>query len=539
MRHIIFILFLIFFCSNFIGSQPIVREFRLGAWGIFPWVEPNPNEQDKLEEVNANHINAWILNPNDNVYTHYPSTYPDDFSEDDIIWLEREWMYYLNTTDIGMYVGMNGWHDGTNQWEGQIEYYASHLAWTTLSEFKNVFDDYLVEFEYDEGLQGYYVSHEDIHDSARQNRIENMLDYINTEDGDPAHELVIEHGDFYTWAANNTDKYDIFEHTFYVFEEGDDYATVSHQSDLDDLINEANDNMNNLIGTDVDWHAIIQTYAFTPVSGGLETTTPAGMESATSESDRRWPTREEMFASAYLCLTRGARSIKTFLYGSTPTFDNSGNKTGTLEGLLTEDFTGGNRPIREVNYPFHFGEKPFNYVKGLLAELDVIKDVFPQIEVDQAYTATNENGTRPADAYVTTTGNWVEAGIFDNRVSPDPDQKYILLVNRVCNNSDGSPAASQTITATFPNCSTHTAYTVYDYMEDRTYLFYTDADGAFEFTYTLPPGRGRLFEVNKYSNTWSGTFYISNDLTIPANESVSVQPQSTLKFDYGTFLNVN
>ena len=490
MRRILF--FILFISSISIIQAQTVRDFRLGTWGMFPWVEPSNHEQQLLTEINTNHINAWILNPNDNVYPEYTNYYAN-FSTSQIRWLERAWMDYLNSTsEIGMYVGCNGWKSGTSQNTNQIEVHANNYSF---SHFESVFNDYLTEFGNDAGLQGYYVSHEDINDPANHSRIEDMLAHIRAND--PNHELVIEHWNLGAsqWAANNTDKYDIFESTFYVFDNLDPYSSSSHQTDLDEIINRANNNMNGLTGSEVDWHAIIQTYAFEPVSSPAPlSVSPEGLEAATVEPKRRWPTREEMYASAYLCLSRGARGIKTFLYGSTDTKDSTGTKTGDLNGVLTDDFTTQDRPKQQttINGNPVF---PFEYVKELFAELEVIKDVFPQIEVDDAYTASTASGSK----YATTTGNWIEAGVFHNRVQTLMDEKYILLVNRVCNNSNGSPATSQTITVTLNDGFSGKRIVENLYLtnstgtRDQTAVLSAGED---DFSVTIGPGEGKLFLIN-------------------------------------------
>lgn len=452
---------------------------------MFPWVEPNQWERDRLEEINANHINAWILNPDPVVYAEYDIEYTD-FRTTDIRWLEERWIEYLNDTEnIGMYVGCNG-YGPTSQDSGQIQFYAGHPA-EPWSNFTDVFTHYLNEFASDTGLQGYYVSTEDIDDPATHSRIEAMLAHIRAND--PNHELVIENWNLgaYLWAANNTDKYDIFECTFYFFEDGDPYASSSHQSDLNDLINRANNCMTNLVGTPVDWHALIQTYAFNPTSP--KTALPQ-INIIAAETPRRWPTREEMSASAYLCLSRGARSIKSFLYGTTHP-----GGGGVLEGLLTDDFSTDNRPKRFVDYPFASGVEVFQYVKDLFAELEIIKDVFPQIEVDDAYTASTASGSK----YATTTGNWIEAGVFHNRVQTAMDEKYILLVNRVCNNSNGSPATSQTITVTLNDGFSGKRIVENLYLTNSTGTRDQTAvlnDGEDDFSVTIGPGEGKLFLIN-------------------------------------------
>ena len=207
----IFISFLNLLCSQ------TIRDFRLTTWGMFPWVYPNDKEKGYLEQINANLINTWLMNPQiDEI--EYQNYYGSDYHYDDIKCIERAWMDYLNSTNkIGMYIGYNGFRN-LAQFLSQIEAYAKVTNGSN-NDFENVFNDYYNTFGNDPALRGYYVSSEDINDSANFDRIIYMLNYIYDNDPDHTHYRVIEHWNLGAdnWVANNLDKFDIFERTFYVF----------------------------------------------------------------------------------------------------------------------------------------------------------------------------------------------------------------------------------------------------------------------------------------------------------------------------------
>ena len=262
--------------------------------------------------------------------------------------------------------------------------------------------------------------------------------------------------------------------------------------------------MNVFKGKNTDWHAIIQTFASSTNNTTSNTSNSTSSdqpdytyimkELANSSKTYRWPTKEEMFASAYLCLSRGARSIISFCYGTK--LDSSEK----IYGLLKKDFDpNGKRDEQEVYYEFG-SASPFKYVSDLFSELDVIKDLFTKIDVDMAYTATNENGTRPSNAYVTIdNGQWIEVGEFHDRVNTNSTDKYLLLVNRVCNNSDATPANAQTITVNIPESSKRRAiediYTLRAHPELNPYIILEPGQNSFSLT--IGPGRGKLLRVTE------------------------------------------
>ena len=332
------------------------------------------------------------------------------------------------------------------------------------------------------------------------------MDYIKTKDTNPTHYRVIEHWNHgaNNWVANNLDKFDIYERTFYVFEKGEPYSSNNFQTNLDEIVARANENMNVFKGKNTDWHAIIQTFASSKynTTSNISNFTSSDQpdytyvmeELANSSKTYRWPTKEEMFASAYLCLSRGARGIISFCYGTRI------RPGENVYGLLERDFdSSGKRAKQRVNYEFG-SASPFEYVSDLFSELDVIKDLFTKIDVDMAYTATNENGTRPSNAYVTIdNGQWIEAGEFHDRVNQNSTDKYLLLVNRVCNNNDATPANAQNFTVSIPENSKRRAiediYILRAHPELNPYIILEPDQSSFYLT--LGPGRGKLLRVTE------------------------------------------
>lgn len=275
---------LVFYIFVFVFSLKAqdVREFRLGVWSVFPWVEPNQNEQDYATEINLNHMNAWILNPYDPVYSLYPTFYPN-FSSSHIRWLESRWMDYFNTThttgeNIGMYIGYNGW-ETQSQYDSQLERFSQNGGNT--STFRNTFSTYYNEFGNDVALQGYYVSHEDIQDTIRRQWVLDMCQYIRSQDSNPDHELVIEFWDpteqnsgaspTKDWLIANRDNFDIYENTIYNYFVDTPYLTENEQSALTYTFHELNECMNIFNNSSTDWQPIIQTFAqLTAAEGGTD-----------------------------------------------------------------------------------------------------------------------------------------------------------------------------------------------------------------------------------------------------------------------------
>ncbi len=162
------------------------------------------------------------------------------------------------------------------------------------------------------------------------------------------------------------------------------------------------------------------------------------------------------------------------------------------------------------------------------------------LEPEYGFLATGEYDTIPPACYIkSVSGDYIEAATFKKYNGQD----YFMIINRICNTGNsgeiGIPAPPQTVTVYFHNLLANQCYTIKDLLNDRTYLFCSDNNGEFSFTYKLGPGRGRLFELSAYGDNWSGEFYISNDLKINGDKSIFIASGSTLKFHSGKSLTLD
>lgn len=261
------------------------------------------------------------------------------------------------------------------------------------------------------------------------------------------------------------------------------------------------------------WHAIIQ------VCEQLEyDPTPPPPANSPLYSYHRRPTEAEIFCQANLALSRGAKGIYTYLYGSTVTAINFSSTASQSIGIVT--YTGPRNPINPT----------YNHVANLFSYLD---DIGPEL-ITKTCTAAFNCNTIPGGQYITGvtgytndgTTHTIEIGIFSDATYPNRD--YFMLVNRLCSNAAGNPANPQVIT--LQTTRSNAAYRIRDVVTGETYISY---NGTFP-QIVIGPGRARLFElcpVFTTHETWGDSVHIYCDCTLPANRILTIQSGGVVEFD--------
>jgi len=260
------------------------------------------------------------------------------------------------------------------------------------------------------------------------------------------------------------------------------------------------------------WHAIIQ------VCEQLEyDPTPPPPANTPLYTYHRRPTEAEIFCQANLALSRGAKGIYTYIYGSNVT--NINIYTGTLQHKGLVDLSSP-RAIHPT----------YNHVANLFSYLD---DIGPELITKTCTAAFNCNNI-PGGQYLTGvtgytndgTTHTIEIGIFNDATYPNRD--YFMLVNRLCSNDAGNPANPQVIT--LQTTRSNAAYRIRDVVTGETYVSY---NGGFP-KIVIGPGRARLFEmcpVFTTNETWSDSVHIYCDCTLPSDRTLTIQSGCVVEFD--------
>ncbi|HTR81377.1 MAG TPA: hypothetical protein VMM58_07070 [Bacteroidota bacterium] len=242
------------------------------------------------------------------------------------------------------------------------------------------------------------------------------------------------------------------------------------------LIGPYNDLMNRLRGKWTEWQAIIQSQ---------EDVRPFG------EINLRRPNFYELRVQAYLALSRGARGILYYAYGSSKP---KGDGEWGTDGLVDINPTTGDREKWE---DIHHGKNTtpaFDNVSRLNSELRRIGPTIRKLRVYDAFPHTSipfDNiahiRTVKSDYYF---GPRFEVGTF-KRIDRGVDSTvYFLLVNRVCNNDDGSVSPQQNFSITFSN---EMPLVITEVVSGKKY----NLPRWGILTDVISPGEGKLYEIAK------------------------------------------
>jgi hypothetical protein len=273
---------------------------------------------------------------------------------------------------------------------------------------------------------------------------------------------------------------DIFQFDQYPFFSIYDQKYSHQQAALDNhLIGPFNELMNRLRGKRTEWQAIIQ---------GQQ-----DIRSNPQATILRRPNFYELRIQAYLALSRGARGILTFVYGNLPPPvvpppppSAEPNIIGEKGLVVYDDSAGYRRPWEYLNPgSIH----PFANVAKLYLELASLGPTIRKLRVYDAFPHTSIPSNVAHISSVSSDYDGqprFEIGTF-KRIDRGTDSTvYFMVVNRVCNNEDGSVSRDQTMRVQFTYGSNQE---VTEVVSGRIWI--VDPNGNFEDQ--LPPGGGKLY----------------------------------------------
>ncbi len=274
-----------------------------------------------------------------------------------------------------------------------------------------------------------------------------------------------------------------------------------------------NPTMNNLRGKHTEWHACIQTEH----------------EDRTPPPSLRRPNIQELRAQVYLALSRGARGITSFVYGSWP---NCTNPPVTAFWGLVDASRNKITPQSDPD-----GVAAFDNLATVYNEINPLGPTIRKLRIYDAFP----NSAIPSSniAKITSiTGDKIESGVFKRIDQGSDSTVYFMLVNRVCNKQDGSVSAPQSVTATFALQSG--TWEITDVASGNLWIIPNNGS----FSDNLNPGAGKLYKLASSTGTWSGTKALASNVTVCSGATLTVSPGATITFPvgvsggYGAMLNI-
>jgi len=371
--------------------QAVVCEdvpFTLGLWGI--WLgDPFPgylseSEKQKMLDIGTNYLIACMC-PHESVYIDF-----------------------CNATEGAITMDIEGDCDLEHERLWSYICYTPSPDTAVITQFVQCIYD---EFGSSAGFGSYLIMHEtEIVNPAKNYAMQYACQQIHNLDPNDNHKTVVVNGIGGVLASNpnffeEVPDLDIFEHEHYAFNYDTPYEGEAFQQTLDGLINTYQTSIAMADSHDFEWHAIIQTYA----------------NGDPPDSGRRFPTREEINCQAYLAISRGAKGVLCFCYGS--------DTVGTdehLYGILTTDRNIAHYVSRPGN------TDPYEDIQDLYNKLQPITSFLNELIWRGA--CRSDTAGNPSFSFIDSLKSteydtsYVEVGFFEDSVGTD----YFMLVNRRC-----------------------------------------------------------------------------------------------------------
>jgi len=454
--------------------------FPLGLWGIWHDKTKPPftralnasewqKERDNWNGIKGNYLVYWI-----------PSSV-----EDTVMNFCDANNYRMDIANYD-YVTSGSWANSLGGWLYNGNYTDTATAITRINNLKNHFQSHSGFFSYSFGQEGpvYY--------SQLWPGVEFLSRKIH--ELDPQRKSYTLYGIPPVAFLNATPHLDIYEYETYPFD-GNTLSTYSSQQSVFDNLASWFNTMKGLFqGRHTEWHFLMQAHRETRVS----------------PPDLRRPNFFELRAQAYLSLSRGARGITSFVYGSgdDPSF-------AYYHGLVD-----GNRD-KYTQSTDPDGLPGFDNLASVHEEIKKIGPILRKLRVYEAFS----NTAIPSNAVGVTavSGDKIEIGTFKRIDTGTDSTKYFMLVNRVCNNQDGTISSPQTIAVTF---SSSTNQEISDVVSGNTWIIAPNGN----FADILQPGSGKLYKI--VPAVYNAT------RTIPSGTTLTVNAGATVKFAQYASLNV-
>ncbi len=241
----------------------------------------------------------------------------------------------------------------------------------------------------------------------------------------------------------------------------------------------------------------------------------------------RDPTRNEIFAQAYLSLAYGAKGLIYFTYASLPYAALGSSAGGDDYHSLTDIVDAQGNPTTDVTVGHHVPNYKWYALKEFHGVLDVIGPKLLNLQWKNAASihlgqianvSSVVSGVQSSTLSGTqdgSTSTFVEVGIFDTIGSND---KYFMIVNR-----RGLSNEQRNIQVTLSSSLAYQSLLVTDVYSGRMWVL----PRGNSFTDLFQPGQGKLYRVSQA--VWSGNYNINSDFQVQSGATLSVLPGTTVK----------
>lgn len=503
-------------------QQDTSSFFPLGLWAIWvdhsraPYGDSIPTQlsaQDWQKElgnwsnINASYMIAWI----------------PDWLEDTVMTLTEPMGYKLD-------IARSSWYQAgraDSSLRGYVQFTSAPLSDSWKTGANDRIDWIRNKFGTRTGFHSYLVAHESdfwayASDTTWWPAIGYVIDRIKQVD--PHHKSYVVNGSLrfglfpygitLSQFAQRFPNLGIYQVDDYVFRPWRSIFYSDQQEALDTLLISYNDCMVAFKERSTEWHAVIQTQR----------------EYINSSSNMlvRRPNIYEIKVQAYLALSRGARGITSYIYGSSPfpTGVNPKNLLTSSQSFLANDklvshgLVSLTRDAYSSGNPDAEGFAAFENVSNVFNEIKFLGPIIRKLKVYNAFSNTSipSNSARIYSA----SGDKIEIGTFKRVDEGSDSSSYFILVNRVCNTANGSVADTQVVwTAIAGNKmlkeqrSQQVISGSYDGGTNRT-----------TFSMSLEPGEGKLYKIIATP--------VAPTLASPSNGATGVAVAATLNWSSST-----
>ena len=454
--------------------------FPLGLWGIWIDQDKPPFSRDlNTTEWNKERTNWTNIKGNYMVYW-IPS------------WVEDDVMDYANSNNYKIDIGNQNYYYPSGSLNSNSLIWWLYNSGHDSATADGIIEDLRDHFGSNSGFYSYSFGQETpVSTPSLWPYVEFLSRRIHALD--PTHKSYMVSGgapsqDF----INATPHLDILQMDCYFFYSDVPQTYNAQQNALDNFLTHYNNTMNRLKGKQTEWQAVIQSQH----------------EFRGSCTDLRRPNYYELRAQAYLALSRGSRGITAFVYGSWPSPGGSSSmittslntyaRTEILRGGSTEScdyyYAGLVDPDRDAYTALTDpdGIAAFDNLKNLYLELKPLGSVIRKLKVYNSFPNTSIPPNNSAGIY-SVSGDKIELGTFKRMDEGIDSTNYFMVVNRVCNNSDGSVSSPQSISIVLNGYQS-----IIDKSNGQTISgSYNTSNNRTTFTVSLDPGKGKLFAFNR------------------------------------------
>ena len=527
--------------------------FPLGLWGIYIDAYRKPYLNDYTASEWNNEKSNWT-----NTNGNFLDCFIPDWKEDTVMQLCEE---------IGFKMGVArrkwNWVSGQFGVDTSLEYHVRYCdtlmpetEWRVIADRK--INGIYSKFVNRTGFYSWFIGHENgttnYFDPSEQYKYENIkwpkMNYIagKIKQVDNSRK-VIAYGDIQDNFLNIVTNLDIICPAIYVFNRNTQKIRTDQQTALGIFLGHVNRISNKLNGKTQTWYAVIQSQLEYPENNLYR---------------KRRPTFEELRVQSYLALSRGARGVISYVYGSRQIgASSSGNTTqsttseidGLLHGIdnINQEYVDDESLFGLVDLnrnKFTAATDPqsipiYDNVSTVYNEIKQIGHIVKKLKYRQSFPnySIPQNSANIYSVNTADGDTLIEIGTFKRMDQGTDSIDYFLIVNRLLNDANGNLTSARNVTIKINNGY----YFIQDQNSKVVYPgTYNSVTNRTSFTISLNPGAGKLFMLKKKIYGTITANRILRDLEVGEGNAVlnsgvtlTVYPGTNLKFVSGASITCN